>query len=45
MVYRFANALGILGMIYGLDGRKADATSILKELIQLNERRSVTSAA
>jgi tetratricopeptide (TPR) repeat protein len=42
---RAPGALGILGMIYGLAGRKGEATKILKELIELNERRYVTPAA
>lgn len=42
---RVPGALGMLGMVYGLAGRKNDATKILKELLQLNERRYVTAAA
>jgi TolB-like protein/DNA-binding winged helix-turn-helix (wHTH) protein/Flp pilus assembly protein TadD len=42
---RVPGALGMLGMIYGFADRKNDATKILKELLELNERRYVTPAA
>lgn len=42
---RTPGALGILGLVYGLAGRKADATKILNELLELNKRRYVTPAA
>ncbi|HEX6732584.1 MAG TPA: winged helix-turn-helix domain-containing protein [Pyrinomonadaceae bacterium] len=42
---RVPGAQGMLGMTYGLAGRKNDANKILKELLQLNERRYVTAAA
>lgn len=42
---RVPGALGILGLAYGLAGRKADATKILNELLKLNESRYVTPAA
>ena len=35
----------MLGMIYGLAGHRAQAIKILKELLELNERRYVTPAA
>jgi len=40
-----AGALGILGLAYGLAGRKADATKVLNELLALNKTRYVTPAA
>ena len=42
---RTPGALGILGLVYGLAGRRADATKILNELLELNQRRSVTPVA
>jgi tetratricopeptide (TPR) repeat protein len=42
---RAAGALGILGLAYGAAGRKGEAEKVLKELLQLNERRYVTAAA
>ena len=42
---RAPGALGILGLAYGLAGRKADATKILNELLALNKNRYVTPAA
>jgi TolB-like protein/DNA-binding winged helix-turn-helix (wHTH) protein/Flp pilus assembly protein TadD len=42
---RSPGALGMLGLIYGLAGRKSDATRILNELLKLNETRYVTPAA
>jgi TolB-like protein/DNA-binding winged helix-turn-helix (wHTH) protein/Tfp pilus assembly protein PilF len=42
---RVPGALGILGLAYGLAGRKADAKKILNELLKLNESRYVTPAA
>jgi Predicted integral membrane protein len=42
---RAPGALGMLGLAYGLDGRKADAIRILNELLQLNRNRYVTPAA
>jgi tetratricopeptide (TPR) repeat protein len=38
-------ALGILGLVYGMAGRKDDATKILNELLDLNKQRYVTPAA
>ena len=35
----------MLGLVYGLAGRKADATKILNELLELNKTRYVTPAA
>jgi TolB-like protein/Tfp pilus assembly protein PilF len=42
---RVPGALGILGLVYGLAGRKDDATKVLHELLQLNKQRYVTPAA
>lgn len=42
---RAPGALGILGLVYGLAGRKDDATKILNELLELNKQRYVTPAA
>src|SRR6185503_12883326 len=42
---RTPGALGILGLAYGLAGRKAQATKILNELLTLNKSRYVTPAA
>jgi tetratricopeptide (TPR) repeat protein len=42
---RTPGALGILGLAYGLAGRKADALKILNELLELNKARYVTPAA
>ena len=42
---RSPGALGILGLAYGLDGRKTEAKNILNELLKLNETRYVTPAA
>ena len=42
---RTPGALGILGLVYGLAGRKAEATKILNELLELNKTRYVTPAA
>ncbi len=42
---RNSGALGILGLAYGLAGRKAEANKILNELLKLNESRYVTPAA
>ena len=42
---RAPGALGILGLAYGLAGRKTDATKILNELLELNKTRYVTPAA
>ena len=42
---RTPGALGILGLAYGLAGRKAEATKILNELLELNKSRYVTPAA
>jgi len=42
---RAPGALGILGLAYGLAGRKAEATKILNELLELNKHRYVTPAA
>ena len=42
---RAPGALGILGLAYGLAGRKAEATKILNELLELNKSRYVTPAA
>ncbi len=42
---RAPGALGILGLAYGLAGRKAEAMKILNELLELNKTRYVTPAA
>ena len=42
---RVPGALGILGLVYGLAGRKDDATKVLHELLELNKQRYVTPAA
>jgi len=42
---RVPGALGILGLAYGLAGRKAEANKVLDELLKLNETRYVTPAA
>ena len=42
---RAPGALGILGLAYGLAGRKADALKIANELLQMNKTRYVTPAA
>ncbi len=42
---RVPGALGILGLAYGLAGRRADANKILDELLKLNETRYVTPAS
>ena len=42
---RSPGALGILGLAYGLAGKKDEATKIVNELLELNERRYVTPAA
>jgi tetratricopeptide (TPR) repeat protein len=42
---RAPGALGMLGLAYGLAGRKAEATKILNELLELNKTRYVTPAA
>ena len=42
---RAPGALGILGLVYGLAGREAEAKKILDELLKLNETRYVTPAA
>jgi TolB-like protein/DNA-binding winged helix-turn-helix (wHTH) protein/Tfp pilus assembly protein PilF len=42
---RTPGALGMLGLAYGLAGRKAEATKILNELLELNKTRYVTPAA
>ena len=42
---RTPGALGMLGLAYGLAGRKAEATKILNELLNLNKTRYVTPAA
>lgn len=42
---RVPGALGILGLVYGLAGRKAEATKIRDELLELNKNRYVTPAA
>ena len=42
---RAPGALGILGLVYGLAGRKDDANKILSELLELSKRRYVTPAA
>ncbi|HKG79321.1 MAG TPA: tetratricopeptide repeat protein, partial [Pyrinomonadaceae bacterium] len=42
---RTPGALGILGLAYGLAGRKAEANKVLNELLKLNESRYVTPAA
>ncbi|HEU4833906.1 MAG TPA: tetratricopeptide repeat protein, partial [Pyrinomonadaceae bacterium] len=42
---RGPGALGMLGLAYGLAGRKAEATKILNELLELNKTRYVTPAA
>jgi tetratricopeptide (TPR) repeat protein len=42
---RTPGALGILGLAYGLAGRKAEAIKVLNELHELNKSRYVTPAA
>ena len=42
---RAPGALGILGLAYGLAGRKTEATKILVELLELSRTRYVTPAA
>ena len=42
---RTPGALGMLGLAYGLAGRKAEAMKILNELLELNKTRYVTPAA
>jgi TolB-like protein/tetratricopeptide (TPR) repeat protein len=42
---RAPGALGLLGMCYGLAGRKAEAIKILNELLELNRHRYVTPVA
>ena len=42
---RAPGALGMLGLAYGLAGRKADALKIVNELLELNKTRYVTPAA
>ncbi len=42
---RAPGALGMLGLDYGLAGRQGEATKVLNELLELNERRYVTPAA
>jgi TolB-like protein/DNA-binding winged helix-turn-helix (wHTH) protein/Tfp pilus assembly protein PilF len=42
---RAPGALGILGLAYGLAGRKAEALRIVNELLELNKTRYVTPAA
>jgi tetratricopeptide (TPR) repeat protein len=39
------SALGMLGMCYGLAGRKVEANKMLDELLELNRRRYVTPVA
>ena len=42
---RAPGALGILGLVYGLAGRKDDANKVLNELLELNQSRYITPAA
>jgi TolB-like protein/DNA-binding winged helix-turn-helix (wHTH) protein/Tfp pilus assembly protein PilF len=42
---RAPGALGMLGLAYGLAGRKQEATKVLNELLELNKTRYVTPAA
>jgi TolB-like protein/DNA-binding winged helix-turn-helix (wHTH) protein/Flp pilus assembly protein TadD len=42
---RAPGALGMLGLAYGLGGRKAEARGILNELLELDKQRYVTPAA
>lgn len=42
---RAPGALGMLGLSYGLAGKKTEATQILNELLELNKNRYVTPAA
>ena len=42
---RGPGALGMLGLAYGLAGRKGEARAIRDELLELNQRRYVTPAA
>jgi TolB-like protein/DNA-binding winged helix-turn-helix (wHTH) protein/Tfp pilus assembly protein PilF len=42
---RSPGALGMLGLAYGLAGRKDEATRVLNELLELNKRRYVTPVA
>jgi tetratricopeptide (TPR) repeat protein len=42
---RSPGALGMLGLVYGLANKKAEANKILNELLELNKQRYVTPAA
>lgn len=42
---RTPSTLGLMGMCYGLAGRKAEANKVLDELLELNRRRYVTPVA
>jgi TolB-like protein/DNA-binding winged helix-turn-helix (wHTH) protein/Tfp pilus assembly protein PilF len=42
---RAPGALGMLGLVHGLAGNKPEASKIVKELLELNKSRYVTSAA
>ena len=42
---RAPGALGMLGLVYGLAGRKDDANRVLNELLEMNKKRYVTPAA
>ena len=42
---RAPGALGMLGLVYALGGRKDEANKILNELLELNKKRYVTPAA
>ena len=42
---RAPGSLGMLGLAYGLAGRKDEAAKVLNELLELNKRRYVTPAA
>jgi len=42
---RAPGALGMLGLAYGLAVKKSEATKVLNELLELNQKRYVTPAA
>ena len=42
---RTPSMLGVMGMCYGLAGRKAEANKVLDELLELDRRRYVTPVA
>jgi eukaryotic-like serine/threonine-protein kinase len=42
---RAPGALGMLGLVYGIAGRKGEAANVLNELLELNKRRYVPPTA